>query len=165
MGRCSGLGLGLDWRWRTGGNFLLQPGQPLRTEDNPEVLEPPAAEALLWLDLTAPTDTDLALLGERFRFHPLALEDCAHADQRPKCEEYGDYMFIVSQGFQCPNLQLDDMQWYELHVFLGKNYVVTVHDTAIPGVEQVWKRVAADTGRVGHAYGIGAHAVLDDCGD
>jgi magnesium transporter len=121
-----------------------KPGQPLRAEDAPEITGPPEEDALLWLDLTAPSDEDLALLGARFGFHPLALEDCAHADQRPKCEEYGDYLFIVSQGFECPNAELEDMRWYELHVFLGKNYLVTVHDTAIPGVEQVWKRVSLD---------------------
>jgi magnesium transporter len=122
----------------------LKPGQPPETRDEAEVLGPPAADSLLWLDLLAPSDADLALLGSKFKFHPLALEDCAHADQRPKCEEYGDYMFIVSQGFECPNLDLDDMRWYELHVFLGKNYIVTVHDTAIPGLDQVWRRVALD---------------------
>ena len=61
---------------------------------------PPAEGAHLWVDLTAPNEADLALLGARFGFHPLALEDCAHADQRPKHEEYGGYSFIVSQGFE-----------------------------------------------------------------
>ncbi|MDB4987735.1 MAG: magnesium and cobalt transporter CorA [Myxococcaceae bacterium] len=144
----------------------LTPGQPLRVEDNPELVGPPASDSLAWLDLTAPTDADLALLGQHFHFHPLALEDCAHADQRPKCEEYGEYMFIVSQGFECPNLQLDDMRWYELHVFLGKNYVVTVHDTAIPGVEQIWKRVAGDSALMKKGadflYYLMADRIVDD---
>ena len=123
-----------------------QTGQPLRVQEAPEVLGPPATDALVWLDLTAPSDADLALLGARFGFHPLALEDCAHADQRPKAEEYGEYMFIVSQGFECPGNNLEDLRWYELHVFMGKNYLVTVHDTAIPGLEQIWKRVSLDAG-------------------
>ncbi|MDB4975580.1 MAG: magnesium and cobalt transporter CorA [Myxococcaceae bacterium] len=144
----------------------LKPGQPLRCEDAPAVTGPPEQDGLIWLDLIAPTDADLALLGQRFRFHPLALEDCAHADQRPKCEEYGEYMFIVSQGFECPNLQLDEMRWYELHVFLGKNYVVTVHDTAIPGVEMVWKRVAGDAALMKKGadflYYLMADRIVDD---
>lgn len=113
--------------------------------DAPEHIGPPAEEGgFYWLDLTAPREEDLQLLGRRFGFHPLALEDCAHADQRPKSEEYGDYLFIVCQGFECPTTRIDDLRWYELHAFLGKNYLVTVHDSPIPGLEQVWKRMAFD---------------------
>jgi magnesium transporter len=119
-------------------------GSPLRVEENPELIGPPEEGAKCWIDLLAPTEADLALLGTRFAFHPLALEDCAHADQRPKSEEYGEYMFIVSQGFECPSTNIEEMRWYELHAFLGSNYLVTVHDTVIPGLEQVWKRVAGD---------------------
>lgn len=121
-----------------------RPGQPLRSEEEPPEIGPPAADAFYWLDLTAPQDADLARLGERFGFHHLALEDCAHKDQRPKAETYGDYTFLVSQGFQCPGGDLDELRWYELHVFLARNYIVTVHDVPIPGLETVWKRVAGD---------------------
>ncbi|HEY6881402.1 MAG TPA: magnesium/cobalt transporter CorA [Polyangiales bacterium] len=121
-----------------------KPGQPLHSEDDPSEIGPPPADALCWLDLTAPQEADLARLGERFGFHPLALEDCAHADQRPKAEAYGDYTFLVSQGFQCPGGDLGELHWHELHVFLARNYIVTVHEGAIPGVESVWKRVAGD---------------------
>jgi magnesium transporter len=121
-----------------------QPGKPLSVRDACEVTGPPEPGSMCWIDLTAPSDADLTLLGKTFGFHPLALEDCAHADQRPKAEEYGEYMFIVSQGFECPNAVLNDMRWFELHVFLGKNYLVSVHDNAIPAVEQLWKRITGD---------------------
>ncbi|MET0286193.1 MAG: magnesium/cobalt transporter CorA [Polyangiales bacterium] len=121
-----------------------KPGQPLRVEDNPADFGPPQADHFLWLDLSETKEGDLALLGQRFGFHPLALEDCAHEDQRPKSEEYGEYTFLVSQGFHCPGNQLDELRWYELHVFLARNYIVTVHDGSIPGLEAVWKRVAGD---------------------
>jgi len=121
-----------------------------RAEGAPELHEglehvsPPEGEALKWIDLRAPTDENLQLLGSRFGFHPLALEDCAHADQRPKVEEYGAYLFIVIQGFECPNADVEELRWHELHAFLGKGYLVTVHDNDIPGLDQVWKRVAGD---------------------
>lgn len=105
---------------------------------------PPKEGSFSWIDLTAPSEDDLALLGARFGFHPLALEDCAHADQRPKSEEYGDYLFIVCQGFECPHADLAQLRWHELHAFLGPNYLITVHAHNIPGLEQVWQRVAGD---------------------
>ncbi len=121
-------------------------GAPVCLREAPEIIGPPEPGTLAWIDLTGPTDEDLALLGTRFGFHPLALEDCAHADQRPKCEEYGDYLFIVVQGFECPSADLGELRWYELHGFLSRNYLVTVHDNAIAGLDQVWRRVGGDPG-------------------
>src|ERR1035438_5184690 len=51
-----------------------------------------------WLDLTAPSHEDLAKLSELFGFHPLALEDTEHFGQRPKLDNYGDYIFLVFYG-------------------------------------------------------------------
>ena len=51
-----------------------------------------------WLDLTAPSHEDLAKLHELFGFHPLALEDTEHFGQRPKLDDYGDYIFLVFYG-------------------------------------------------------------------
>jgi magnesium transporter len=124
--------------------ILSDPDEPQRVEDEPADIGPPHAHAFYWLDLTGPCEEDLARLGRAFHFHPLALEDCAHADQRPKSEEYGQYTFLVSQGFECPGGDLEKLRWYELHVFLARNYIVTVHDGTIPGLESVWKRVAGD---------------------
>ena len=104
----------------------------------------PAPGAYAWYDVHAPDEATLNLLGERFGFHPLALEDCAHADQRPKAEEYGDHLFLVTQSFQCQDHNLDELRWHELHAFLGENYLVTVHAETIPGLEQVWKRAEGD---------------------
>jgi magnesium transporter len=121
-----------------------QPGEPVTIEDSPAEIGPPHEDAVYWLDLLEPSDEDLGRLGKEFGFHPLALEDCAHEDQRPKAEEYGDYTFLVSQGFECPGGDLSELRWYELHVFLARNYIVTVHDKKIPGLDAVWKRMSGD---------------------
>jgi magnesium transporter len=97
-----------------------------------------------WIDLSAQDDAQLELLRERFDFHPLAIEDCAHFDQRPKVEEYGSYLFVVIQGFGCPNGKVDELEVLELHAFVGTNYLVTVHLGNIPALEVVWKRAARD---------------------
>ena len=51
-----------------------------------------------WLDLTAPSREDLHRLGALFGFHPLALEDSEEFGQRPKLDNYGDYVFLVFYG-------------------------------------------------------------------
>jgi magnesium transporter len=101
----------------------------------------PEPGILRWIDVIDPQPDDLTLLGERFGFHPLALEDCAHAGQRPKHEEYGDHAFVVTQGFE---QQSSGAQWHELHAFIGDNYLVTVHAEPIPALDQVRSRVERD---------------------
>ena len=109
-----------------------------------EGVAPPPAGALRWIDVSAQDEAQLALLRERFGFHPLALEDCAHFDQRPKLEEYGDYLFLVMHGFVCPAGDPTHVEVRELHAFLGAGYLVTVHDAPVAPLEQVWSRVAGD---------------------
>ncbi|HYP54282.1 MAG TPA: CorA family divalent cation transporter, partial [Pyrinomonadaceae bacterium] len=50
---------------------------------------------VVWADVTDPTGEDFEQLAEEFGFHPLSIEDCRNAHQRPKVEEYAGYYFIV----------------------------------------------------------------------
>src|ERR1700761_8306281 len=55
-----------------------------------------------WLDLDAPSDADIDTLGELFHFHPLAMHDLRAKGQRPKLEDYDDFMFLVYYGAVAP---------------------------------------------------------------
>jgi len=105
---------------------------------------PPPPGVRRWVDLAAQDDEQLALLRSRFDFHPLALRNCAQLDHRPKLEEYRDHLFVVTQGFACPNQAVDGIAQYELHAFLGGALLVTVHQQEIDALEEAWARVAAD---------------------
>jgi magnesium transporter len=105
---------------------------------------PPPDGHFRWVDLVGQDDAQLEILRARFDFHPLAVEDCAHFDQRPKLEEYGKYLFIVTQGFSCQGETVKELDVHELHAFIGANYLVTVHLGGIEALESVWKRAAGD---------------------
>ena len=60
-----------------------------------EQVSPPPEGVLRWIDLRSQDVGQLELLRARFDLHPLAIEDCAHEDQRPKLEEYRDHLFLV----------------------------------------------------------------------
>jgi len=107
-------------------------------------VDPPPAGVTRWIDLAETNDESLEILRERFHFHPLALEDCAHLDQRPKLEEYGDHLFLVTQGFTCTGTRVKDLDLHELHAFLGERYLVTVHADTIPALEAIWQRATED---------------------
>ena len=77
-----------------------------------------------WLDLHQPTPRDIAMIGEIFGFHPLALEDSSHFDQRPKIDPYDEYAFLVVYGASG-----DADGLVEVHCFSAEHYLVTVrHD-------------------------------------
>lgn len=100
--------------------------------------------ATLWIDL-APTAENLAFLAERFHFHPLALEDCLHEDQRAKLETYPDVLFTVVHRL---SLTPDDseLEAAELSAFLGADLLVTVHSSLIAEVDAVLDRCGREPG-------------------
>jgi magnesium transporter len=119
-------------------------GSPPVVSNSTEKLEPPPAGTLRWIDIQEQSESEMVLLSERFRFHPLTLEDCLHFDQRPKVEEYDEYLFVVLHAFVFRNDDCD-AEPEEVHLFLGReNYLVTVHTSGVAAIDAVWKRAAND---------------------
>ncbi len=142
------------------------PGGRIDVHEGPEWVAAPPEGVLRWIDLTGQDAPQLELLGQKFDFHPLALEDCAHLDQRPKLEEYRDHLFLVTQGFSCAGEKVADLELLELHSFLSERYLVTVHATPIAALDVVWKRASVDAGLVSRGldflYYLIADGVVDD---
>jgi len=126
---------------------------------------PPPNGVVRWIDLCGQDETELKLLGERFGFHPLTIEDCLHFDQRPKLEEYDGYLFIVMHAIACPQGDPRAVEPQEVHAFLGPSYLVTVHDVGVAPIEAIWKRVEGDAnfGRRGadFVFYLVADAIVD----
>jgi magnesium transporter len=61
-------------------------------EPRAEIVEAPG---LRWINVERPRQVDLAWLAEHYEFHPLDYEDVISRNQRPKVDEYDDYLFIV----------------------------------------------------------------------
>jgi magnesium transporter len=138
---------------------------PVEWVEGPARAEKPPAGTIRWIDLEAQDDAALAMLGERFGLHPLALEDCLHLDQRPKLEEYGDYLFVVIHCFHCPKQDATEVELHEIHAFLGDGWLITAHAAPDSALEDVWKRLAGDAvlGRKGadFIYYLIADTVVD----
>jgi len=119
--------------------------------------------APLWIDM-APTPEDLAFLAERFQFHPLALEDCAHEDQRVKFEQFGDHLFmVIHRMMPAPD---DSEIWpRELHAFLTTEALVTVHSTPIGEVDRIFERCAVEPPLLGRGPDFALYLVFDAMAD
>lgn len=139
----------------------VAPEQSPLVGEGSERVAPPEDNVIRWIDLSAQAEGELQLLAERFKFHPLTIEDCSHFDQRAKLEEYGDYLFIVVHGFHCPDGDARTLEPHELHAFLGRGYLVTVHEKPIPALEAAWRRITSDVATARRGADFIYYLVLD----
>lgn len=115
----------------TGASTLLTMDTP-RPEPNGNIV---------WLDVATPTDDDLNWLVREYNFHPLAIEDCRHFDQRAKVEPYEGYLFISVDAVTRQNGELSAQ---EMEVFLGADYLITVHREPLAAIETMRARCVTD---------------------
>ncbi|HEX4669055.1 MAG TPA: magnesium/cobalt transporter CorA [Solirubrobacterales bacterium] len=98
-----------------------------------------------WLDLTDPGKDEVAALEEAFSFHPLALEDMVKRGQRPKLEDFGEYMFLVYYG--AIDGKDGEVELEEVHAFLSGGYIVTSHQHRCAPLEEARERLDAQSPR------------------
>jgi len=94
-----------------------------------------AGGGFFWLDLDRPDSGDFEILREAFGFHPLAVEDSEHFDQRAKIEDYDDFVFLVVYG-----ASPDDDRLVEVHCFYSERFLVTVHRDDCPAFAEIRRR-------------------------
>ncbi|TPW09948.1 MAG: magnesium transporter, partial [Halothiobacillaceae bacterium] len=99
-----------------------------------------------WVDIQGAPSTDfLHLLGEQFGLHPLALEDVANSGQRPKVESYNDHLFVV---LGLPFYEDQQARMSQISLFLGKNFVISLHEERHDPYEVVRKRLRQHNGKM-----------------
>ncbi len=121
-------------------------------------------ENLLWIDLNNPSPQEMQLLAEEFKFHPLAIEDAGRQHQRPKVDEYEGYYLVV---FYSVRLDPDKyvVQTEEITIFMGKNYLVTVHDQEVPALAEAGRRWQSNSANIEHDVGVLLYSLLDSLVD
>jgi len=105
-------------------------------EPNVETVEAPG---LRWINIERPGAIDRAWLEEHFEFHALDYEDVASRNQRPKIDEYDDYLFIVLH-FPVYDKTVGRLNAAELDMFVGPDFLITLPNRAIPPVDYLFER-------------------------
>ena len=105
---------------------------PLNRENAERLL---ASGKFFWIDVQQPTEADVAVLSDVFRFHPLALEDSEQFGQRPKLDDYDDFVLMVVYGAAG-----DGDRLVEVHCFYSERFLVTVHRYEAPALADVRRR-------------------------
>ncbi|MGH3991342.1 MAG: magnesium/cobalt transporter CorA [Pseudonocardiaceae bacterium] len=110
--------------------------QSAPAEPNVEVVE---SDGLRWINIERPSPADRAWLEEHFEFHPLDYEDVLSRNQRPKIDEYPDYLFIVLH-FPVFDKAVGRLNAAELDIFIGPDYIITLPNSPLPPVEYLFER-------------------------
>jgi len=109
-----------------------------------------------WVDVSAQRDSTLAVLAEEFDLHPLVVEDALHQQRRPKYDQLDDGAFI--SWLYSAETASEKSHSGELDVFIGSNYLITLHDGTLPAIDEVSQASSRFT-----SLGVDwvLHAILD----
>ena len=100
---------------------------------------------LRWINIERPGPAERAWLEEHFEFHPLDYEDVLSRNQRPKIDEYDDYLFIVLH-FPVFDKTVGRLNAAELDIFIGPDFLITLPNAPLPPVEYLFERCRTSRG-------------------
>ena len=115
----------------------------------------------IWADAEKPTEAEYKeLLEGVFNFHPLAIEDCIAVTERPKIDEYDQYLFMVVHAADYRQ-ESHRFQTTELNMFIGRNFLVTVHEDPLKSVASTIDRVVKNAPVIARAPDRLTYHLLD----
>src|SRR5215510_13167839 len=117
-------------------------------------------DTLAWIGLYRPNEQQLASLADEFDLHELALEDAILAHQRPKLERYNQTLFVVLRAARYLD-DVEEVEFGELHVFIGENFVVTVRHSESPDLSAVRRRMESNPDLLKRGPEAVLYAILD----
>lgn len=120
----------------------------------------------LWLNVHGVHDVAVIKhIGELFSIHPLVLEDIVNTEQRPKIDEFNDYLFLEARSFvyDKANLAIGSEQ---ISFVLGRDFLLTFQERSSGIFEPVRNRMRVENAQI-RTLGLDylAYALLDSVVD
>jgi len=117
------------------------------TESVDECFEYVGKREVTWINVDGTQDAALlGQIGEKFGIHPLALEDVINGGQRPKLEDFGEYLFITLRLPKKTEAS-SPIDTEQINILLGPKFVMTIHDSGDP-FGPVIQRIKENKGRI-----------------
>ena len=120
----------------------------------------------LWLNVHGVHDAGLIeQIGELFKLHPLVIEDILNTEQRPKIDEFEDYIFLETRNFYYDKATMSASS-EQISLVLGKNFLLTFQERATGAFEPIRERLRASRAQI-RELGVDylAYAMLDSVVD
>lgn len=126
---------------------------PASLDETYELME--ARDGLAWIGLYRPSPDELDSVAAEFDLHPLAIEDARQGHQRSKVERYGDTLFVVLRPAHYDD-EREEVDFGELHLFVGPDFVITIRHAESPNLAAVRRRLETQP----ELLGLGPEAIL-----
>ena len=120
----------------------------------------PDSQSMAWLGMYRPDDAQLYAAAQHFDLHELAVEDAIVAHQRPKLERYGKTLFVVLRAARYRD-ETERVEFGELHIFCGPNFILTVRHSESPDLSAVRTRMENDPDLLRLGTEAVLYAILD----
>lgn len=117
-------------------------------------------QGIAWIGVYRPSEEEFESIAEEFDLHPLAVEDAIKAHQRPKLERYGETLFVVLKAARYLD-ESETMEFGEIHVFIGENFVVTVRHGEASTLSDVRSRLEAEPELLRRGPAAVLYAIMD----
>ncbi|MCJ7812671.1 magnesium and cobalt transport protein CorA, partial [bacterium] len=99
-----------------------------------------------WINIDGLHQVDIIdKIGQHFQIHPLILEDIVHIDQRPKCEDLGNYIHLVLQMIYCRN---NEIQTEQVTLIIGDRFLISFQEKPGDIFELIRERIRTHKGRI-----------------
>jgi magnesium transporter len=138
---------------------------PERTEPRVEIVESPG---LRWINIERPRALEQTWLEEHFEFHALDYEDVRSRNQRPKVDEYDDYLFIVLH-FPRYDKVVSRLNAAEVDMFVGPDFLITLPNEPLQTIDYLFERCRANEELRETLFAKGPgyllYKIVDDCVD
>ncbi|HEU4808170.1 MAG TPA: magnesium and cobalt transport protein CorA [Homoserinimonas sp.] len=135
---------------------------PKSLEETYEVMR--ERKGMAWIGLYRPNEQEVRSIADEFGLHGLAVEDALSGHQRSKLERYGDTLFVVLRPARY--LDADErVEFGELHIFAGPDFVVTIRHAESPDLARVRKRLEGNSTLLAMGPDAVLYAILDQVVD
>ncbi|MBC8068382.1 MAG: magnesium/cobalt transporter CorA [Deltaproteobacteria bacterium] len=116
---------------------------------------------MVWVDVLDPGEPERKLLEEVFRLHPTSVEDMLADAPTPKLERFPNYLYVVWHALLPGWEQRGDFQLCDLDALIGKNFLLTSHNSSLPSVEAAHDRLQKDTAAMRRGPAYWAYLIAD----
>lgn len=122
------------------------------------------SHGMAWIGLYRPDPAEVRSVAKEFSLHPLAVEDALKGHQRAKLERFGDNLFVVLRSARYLDKQ-ETVEFGEVHVFVGPQFVITIRHAETPNLRAVRHRLEGDPELLALGPEAVLYAVLDEVVD
>ena len=126
----------------------------------------PDADKKIWLNVHGVHDVAvIKQIGTIFKLHPLVIEDILNTEQRPKIDEFEDYLFLETHNFYYDKANMS-VSSEQISLVLGRNFLLTFQERATGAFEPIRERLRASRAQI-REQGVDylTYAVLDSVVD